>query len=182
MATAGRRPRWIGALLIVAGLVLVYFGENLFFAPTRQPMRFTTTVCHASSSAPGSYQPIQAEIAVAGSAPGGVTLPSSDIVPPYSSGDFTYPGQNWTAQGRSIWFNACEAGGKAAAQSQPAASLAVTRYTVVAPPRTGESPAAGLPESIAGVARNEMLSRAVGAIYVLIGLIGVVGGAAVRMR
>lgn len=78
-------------------------------------------VCHATNAIDRNgnrkYVLINVDIASSGYVKGGhhrgvdgfpkKHADGGDIIPPYSYGDFHYPGQNWTERGQAIWNNDC---------------------------------------------------------------------------
>ena len=74
---------------------------------------FEVTLCHATPPDTGAngYQQLVVDddsIFVTGHA----SEHAADIIPPFESGELSFPGQNWDALGQAIWANACGAVGK----------------------------------------------------------------------
>lgn len=77
-------------------------------------------ICHATNSHSKPYIKNKPDIKNDGSLSGGhlnhtgplwylgITEKWGDIIPPYQSGNFSYPGMNWNAQGQAIWNNDCK--------------------------------------------------------------------------
>ncbi len=81
------------------------------------------TICHRTNSNTNPYNEITVDIASSGHLQGGhdtehegpIWDPSlknqkiewGDIIPPYTYGDFSYPGQNWTDEGAAILRAGC---------------------------------------------------------------------------
>ena len=87
-------------------------------AATKPDPNHKVTICHAlPESASHAYNRITVDIASSGYVRGGHHRPDGsigdkhadggDIIPPYQYKDFSYPGQNWTSEGRAIWKNGC---------------------------------------------------------------------------
>ena len=79
----------------------------------------TLTICHATSSNTNPYNQESPNIKNDGSLDGGhlnhtgpvwfsgITVSWGDIIPPYVSGNFNYPGLNWTTDGQAFYNNSC---------------------------------------------------------------------------
>lgn len=77
----------------------------------------SVTICHSTSADENPYVQQSPNIQNDGSLTGGhlnhddvgvfPTEPWGDIIPPYTNGDFSYPGLNWTDEGRAIYDNGC---------------------------------------------------------------------------
>lgn len=81
------------------------------------------TICHRTNSDANPYVVIDVDIASSGHLKGGhdtrhegpIWAPGlkaqhvewGDIIPPYTYLEFSYPGQNWTAEGQAIRANGC---------------------------------------------------------------------------
>jgi hypothetical protein len=81
------------------------------------------TICHRTNSDTNPYVVIDVDIASSGHLHGGHDtqhdgaiwgpglkdqhIEWGDIIPPYTYPEFSYPGQNWTADGQAIWANGC---------------------------------------------------------------------------
>ena len=81
------------------------------------------TICHRTNSDTNPYVVIDVDIASSGHLKGGHDtrhegpiwelglkaqhVEWGDIIPPYTYGEFSYPGQNWTADGQAIRANGC---------------------------------------------------------------------------
>jgi hypothetical protein len=105
-------------IALVAGLLLVSD-----VTATRPNPNHKVTICHALPvSASHEFNRITVDIASTGYVRGGhdrgtgELLPvalgakhaeGGDIIPPYTYRTFSFPGQNWTAEGRAIYANGC---------------------------------------------------------------------------
>ncbi len=78
-------------------------------------------ICHATSSNSNPYVSQSPNIQNNGDLSGGhlnhtggvyPTEDWGDIIPPYSNGDFNYPGMNWTTEGQAIYNNDCNVEGE----------------------------------------------------------------------
>lgn len=100
----------VGFIVLVTGLYALHQSAN---ASTQQAKE---TICHATSSHSNPYTQESPNIQNDGSLSGGhlnhtgPVFPASnwgDIIPPYTHGNFSYPGLNWTTAGQAIWNNDC---------------------------------------------------------------------------
>lgn len=106
--------------LLLAGLLAATLVAGASPASATKPdPEHKVTICHAlPASASHPYNRITVDIASSGYVKGGHHRPGGDIgdkharggdiIPPYQYGDFSYPGQNWTAKGQAIWENGCK--------------------------------------------------------------------------
>jgi len=87
---------------------------------TKPSPEHKVTICHALPvSASHAYNRITVDVASSGYVKGGHHEPGGsigdkhadggDIIPPYTYRSFSYPGQNWNAEGRAIYKNGCKA-------------------------------------------------------------------------
>lgn len=107
-----------------------------------QPTALTTgsvTICHATASDANPYVEESPNIKNDGSLTGGhlnhtgsvwfsgISVSWGDIIPPYVSGNFNYPGLNWDTNGQAFWNNECE---------EPSANPSVTPSVTPTPTNT----------------------------------------------
>lgn len=129
-------PRFLRNLVVACGLVSFLAGADVLITTwsDRGVPAQTVTVCHATDAAKHPYQAATVRIATNGSLPADVD-PSRDVVPPYSYRGINYPGVNWSAQGRAVWYAGCQATANAVAalQSVPPTSVATPPSRATAP-------------------------------------------------
>ncbi|HET9781767.1 MAG TPA: hypothetical protein VFR33_08310 [Candidatus Dormibacteraeota bacterium] len=123
-------------LLILCGLASFLAGADVLITTwsDRGVPAQTVTVCQATDVAKHPYQAATVRIATNGSLPADVD-PARDVVPPYSYRGINYPGVNWSAQGRAVWYAGCQATGNAVAAVQGAPPT-----SVAAPPSPPPAP------------------------------------------
>ena len=107
--------------IIVTFAVVIALIAGLFLAgsvtATKPSPNHKVTICHALPvSADHEFNRITVDIASSGFVRGGHHRPGAlgnkhakggDIIPPYTYRAFSFPGQNWTAEGRAIYANGC---------------------------------------------------------------------------
>ncbi len=116
------RLRKLAALFGAAALTFGAVGA----VSATQPTGHKVTICHATSSETNPYVRPTVDIASAGypnntsghagHGRDGVWYPGAkadgfdwgDIIPPYTYGDFSYAGLNWTTAGQAIYNNGCK--------------------------------------------------------------------------
>lgn len=81
--------------------------------PENESENFDVTICHATppDTAASGYNTLTVDddsIFVTGHA----SEHEADIIPPFESGDLSFPGKNWNALGQAIWENGCTAVGQ----------------------------------------------------------------------
>lgn len=109
--------------LVVAGLL-----GTALVAPTvtatKPDADHKVTICHRTNSDANPYRMITVDIASSGHLKGGHNtqhqgpiwepglkdqkIDWGDIIPPYTYGDYAYPGANWSDAGQAIWTNDCD--------------------------------------------------------------------------
>ena len=109
-----KRLRAAGLAVILGGLGLML---GTVAAQATAPPDHKVTICHATASATNPFVQISVDIASSGYLQAGHSLHADDIIPPYTYGDFSYPGLNWDTAHRAIYDNDCKA--PAAAQPTP---------------------------------------------------------------
>jgi len=99
--------------IMTAALTVALVVPTTIFA---QQAPESVTICHATASTENPYVQQTPNIQNDGSLVGGhldhtgPIYPAQnwgDIIPSYQSGEFSYPGMNWTDEGQAIWNNNC---------------------------------------------------------------------------
>ena len=156
----------VGVMLIITGLLATTGGGSAGAAaggcndqhpenctPTATPTPSgKVTICHATGSNSNPYVQNSPNIANDGSLTGGhlnhtgPLFPAAgwgDIIPPYQSGSFNYPGMNWP-QGQAIFDNGCAAPSTPTATPTPitptATPTAIPPTATPIPPTPTSSP------------------------------------------
>ncbi|MEW6225228.1 MAG: hypothetical protein AB1627_11425 [Chloroflexota bacterium] len=131
------RPRILGqaalASLVVGAALVV---PSAAFATQPAPDH-KVTICHRTNSDTNPYVVIDVDIASSGHLQGGHDtqhegpiwvlglkdqhIEWGDIIPPYTYLEFSYPGQNWTAEGQATWADGCAMADPSEEPSEPAA-------------------------------------------------------------
>lgn len=116
--TSSHRGSLIGLAALLAAVII---GGASAPVTATKPEGHKVTICHATAAFDQNgnrkYTRNTVDIASSGYVKGGHHKPPAnlgkkhkhggDIIPPYTYGDFDYPGQNWTAKGQRIWENGC---------------------------------------------------------------------------
>ena len=194
-----KRLRAAGLAVILGGLGLML---GTVAAQATAPPDHKVTICHATASATNPFVQISVDIASSGYLQAGHSLHADDIIPPYTYGDFSYPGLNWDADHIAI----CNASAAteptptptntvptpSPSPSQPSASpnpsptppAAGVNPSGSPSPSTDATPApsgAVLGEALAATGSNNPLV-ALGLFLVLIGLIAIAATAVTARR
>lgn len=110
----------LATLVLMVGLTTNFFSTRNVqtFAQVGGPPE-SVAICHSTSSNENPYNTQSPNIQNDGSLTGGhlnhsvvgvfPTTPWGDIIPPYTSGNFSYPGLNWNDEGRAIYLDECAA-------------------------------------------------------------------------
>ena len=122
--TLAARSRFIGSTAFAALIVGAAIAAPSAALATKPAPDHKVTICHRTNSDTNPYVVITVDIASAGHLKHGhdtehegpiwnPTLKDQhiewgDIIPPYQYLDFSYPGQNWDAEGQAIYANGCE--------------------------------------------------------------------------
>jgi hypothetical protein len=86
---------------------------------TKPAPEHKVTICHGTASETNRWIKLNVDIASSGYVKGGhhkdqgashgsYHRQGKDIIPPYTYGDFSYPGQNWNSRTQAIWENGCK--------------------------------------------------------------------------
>jgi hypothetical protein len=107
--------------LLLTLLLATSFAGTTGVTATKPNPNHKVTICHATAAfvdGEREYTTNNVDIASSGYVKGGHHKPTEtlgakhknggDIIPPYTYGDFSYPGQNWTKKGQAIWNNGCK--------------------------------------------------------------------------
>ena len=108
--------------LAIAGLLGVALLAPTSASATKPDPGHKVTICHATNSDTNPYVEETVDIASSGYLQGGhdthggpiwddtlkdLHIQWGDIIPPYTYGEFAYPGRNWTDAGRAILEGGC---------------------------------------------------------------------------
>lgn len=95
-------------LLLVAGIALFAWGLDFVIASAtdRTPPDVVLTICRATGGSGSLYSPLDVHVARDGSVAGEAEH-KQDVIPPYTYAGVAEPGQNWTVQGRALWYRGC---------------------------------------------------------------------------
>ena len=113
-------------LMLVAPFLMMVPAAATPPAPTHK-----VTICHATASESNPYVKINVDIASSGYVKSGHNDHDKDIIPPYTYGDFSFPGKNWPSP---IYDNGCKV-----VESSPTPSATETTASPT-PTQTSESP------------------------------------------
>lgn len=107
-----KRRKWsvvfgLATLLAGGALALTSVGA-MATKPMPSPGDHKVVICHHNNGVKDFVQ-IDVDIASSGYLQGGHDGHAEDIIPPYTYGDFSYPGKNWTTDNIAIWNNDCKA-------------------------------------------------------------------------
>ena len=121
--TLAARSRFIGSTAFAALIVGAAIAAPSAALATKPAPEHKVTICHRTNSDTNPYVAITVDIASTGHMKHGhdtehegpiwdPTLKSQhiewgDIIPPYQYLDFSYPGQNWSAEGQAIFDGGC---------------------------------------------------------------------------
>jgi len=116
----GHRSTRIGLIFALLALIAIAFAPPV--SATKPNPDHKVTICHRTNSDTNPYVQITVDIASSGFLKAGhnnhtgplwdPTLKDQhvkwgDIIPPYTYGDFTFDGLNWTDAGREVYDNGC---------------------------------------------------------------------------
>jgi hypothetical protein len=99
----------IGLIVAIALSVGTVLALSLAASATAPPEHLVT-ICHATppDTAAQGYQSITVDVASIGYQQSGhQDQHDADIIPPYSYGEVSFAGKNWTSVGQAIWNNGC---------------------------------------------------------------------------
>ena len=166
--------------LVAAGLLGAALALPATAIATQPSPDHQVTICHATDSDHNPYVRETVDIASSGYVQGGhnehagpiwdATLKGQhvkwgDIIPPYTYGDFSFPGMNWSAAGQGIWLNGCLAplpspASPSSSVSSPSASVSVSPSLPSYVPKTTVSPSASQSAQPSGTVLGETGTQA----------------------
>jgi hypothetical protein len=113
-------------LLVASGVAALLVGVDVYIASLTNRLApvETLTICQATGLDGHPYRPLDVGIAPDGSIRN--IDQSRDIVPPYSYGGRGHAGDNWTTDGRAVWYTGCQAGSSLSSAPPPAVGATVS--------------------------------------------------------
>lgn len=100
----------IGVIAVMAIIVSTMVALAVSASATKPDPGHKVTICHATppDTAANGYVRITVDVASVGFQHSGhQDQHDADIIPPYTQGNFSYPGKNWDQAGQAIWNNNC---------------------------------------------------------------------------